>query len=112
VEQVPTLELRIADPAVGRPWMEAHPSPDGRAATPTVLLLDEAGRIRGCWIEQPAGMQAFWLPIVARGEMTREANRKMAWYEADAGRETLQEFLEVLEAAHRGDVICPGWKAG
>jgi hypothetical protein len=108
VEATPSLELRLVDATVGRRWLEAHRSPDGRAATPTVLVLDEAYRIRGCWIEQPAALQAWWLPVVARGTMTAEVGEKMAWYVRDRGRETLREFVEVLEAAGTERVVCPG----
>lgn len=107
-ELLPSLELRLVDSKVGRPWMEAHRSPDGRASTPTVLVLDEQYRIRGCWIEQPAAVAAFWLDIVARDAARQEIDRKMSWYAEDAGRETLREFVEVLEGAKSGSIICPG----
>jgi hypothetical protein len=106
--ELETLELRVVDSTVGRPWMEAHRSPDGRPATPTVLVLDEEYRIRGCWIEQPVGVQEFWLDVVARGTMEQEVGRKFAWYEEDEGRETLRELVEVLEGARDGTPICPG----
>ena len=108
VEGTPGLEMRVVRSAEGRPWMEAHRSPDGRAATPTVLVLDGDYRIRGCWVEQPVGLQAFWLPVVARGAMSENVDEKMAWYARDEGRETLREIVEVLEGARAGEVICPG----
>ncbi len=110
IELTPGLEMRLVSSRVGRPWMEAHRSPDGRASTPTVLVLDEEYRIRGCWIEQPAALQAFWLPVVARGTMAEEVGEKMAWYARDEGRETLREIVEVLEGARTGQVVCPGLK--
>jgi hypothetical protein len=108
VEQTPGLELRIVDSTTGRAWLEAHRSPDGRAATPTVLVLNEEFRIQGCWIEQPVALQAFWLPVVARGTMSEEVGEKLAWYANDEGRETLREFVEVLEGASSGALVCPG----
>jgi hypothetical protein len=111
-EDLPSLELRVVDSTIGRPWMEAHRSPDGRASTPTVLVLDEQHRIQGCWIEQPLGVQEFWLDVVARGTMEQEVGRKFAWYDEDEGRETLREFVEVLEAARGGRPICPGLGQG
>ena len=108
VQQTPGLELRLVDATVGRPWMEAHRSPDGRASTPTVLVLDEQFAIQGCWVEQPAALQEIWLPIVARGAASAELDRKMDWYAADAGREILREIVEVLEGARDGRPICPG----
>jgi hypothetical protein len=108
VERTPGLELRLVDSTIGRPWLEAHRSPDGRAATPTVLVLDDQFAIHGCWVEQPAELQEIWLPIVARGAASAELDRKMAWYAADAGREILREIIEVLEGARDGSPICPG----
>lgn len=112
VEEMPGLEMRVIDSTVGRPWMEAHRSPDGRASTPTVLVLDEQFDIRGCWVEQPAALQEFWLPILARGEASAELDRKMDWYAEDAGREILREIVEVLEGARDGNPICPGTGTG
>jgi hypothetical protein len=105
--QLPGVELRVVSSELGRPWMEAHRAPDGRASTPTVLLIDEAWTVRGCWIEQPAALAEFWLDVVARGAAAQEIGRKMSWYENEAGKETLREFVEVLEAAARGSKICP-----
>lgn len=107
-EAQPGTEIRLVEADVGRPWMEAHRSPDGRASTPTVLLLDEALQLRGCWVEQPKEMAAFWLPTIPAGTSRQELPRKMAWYAEDAGRSTLNEFLEVMEVAARGGLQCPG----
>lgn len=112
VQQTPGLELRLIDSAIGRPWMEAHRSPDGRASTPTVLILDNQFTVQGCWVEQPAALQEIWLPIVARGAASAELDRKMDWYAADAGREILREIVEVLEGARDGRPICPGIAPG
>ena len=111
VEQTPGLELRLVDTTIGRSWMEAHRSPDGRASTPTVLVLDDQFTIRGCWVEQPAALQRIWLPIVARGAASAELDQKMDWYAADAGREILREIIEVLEGARDGRPVCPGLDA-
>jgi hypothetical protein len=108
VQETPGLELRLVNSTVGKPWLEAHRSADGRAATPTVLVLDGDFDIRGCWIEQPVALQTIWLPIVARGTMSEELDTKMSWYADDAGRELLREFVEVLEGAQTGEIVCPG----
>ena len=107
-ETTPGLEMRLVNSTVGRPWMEAHRSADGRAATPTILVLDADYRLRGCWVEQPKALQAFWLPVVAEGTMAEHVGEKLAWYARNEGRETLREFVEVLEGARDGDVVCPG----
>jgi hypothetical protein len=88
--------------------MNAFRSRDGRAATPTILLLDDEYAIRGCWIEMPASVWEFRQPALERGEAARMLDRKMAWYKEDQGRETLTALMEILEAAQRGEVICPG----
>ncbi len=109
---IPGSEFRVVGSEAGRPWMEAHRSPDDRASTPTVLLLDGEYRLRGCWVEQPAGMAEFWLPAVAAGRQMEELERKMAWYADDAGASTLEEWLTVLERAAAGGILCPGVSDG
>jgi len=106
VESVPGLDLRLVNSTVGKPWMEAHRTPDGRAATPTVLVLDDTFRIRGCWVEQPKALQDFWLPIVARKETSAHFEGKMAWYVKDEGREILREIVEMLEGARTDTPVC------
>lgn len=104
-------ELRVVNSEAGRPWMEAHRSPDGRPATPTFLLLDESFRLRGCWVEQPRALAERWLPALAAGTARQEAPAKMAWYADDEGRSTLEEFVAVMEAAVQGELRCPGGAA-
>jgi hypothetical protein len=106
VEGLPGIDLRLVNSTVGKPWMEAHRTPDGRAATPTLLVLDDQFRIRGCWVEQPKALQDFWLPIVARKETTARFEEKMAWYLKDEGREILREVVEVLEGARTDTAVC------
>ena len=105
VEAAPDLDMRLVSSAMGKPWMEMHRTPDGRTATPTVLVLDDQFRIRGCWVEQPKLLQDFWLPIVARKE-TGRFEEKMAWYVKDEGREIMRELVEVLEGAKTNTPVC------
>ena len=88
------------------PLMERYPTRDGRAATPTVLLLDPDFNVRGCWVEQPAKLQEFWLPILASGTARENFQKKMDWYRDDQGRETVREIVEIMEAASEGRRIC------
>ena len=103
VEAADNLDLRIIDSRVGRFLMDERPTPDGRAATPTILLLDASGREVGCWIERPAALQQ-WMDE-HRETLADDAlfEGKMAWYREDAGRETLREIVELVERAARGE---------
>lgn len=105
-ERVEGLDLRIVDSDVGRPIMEAHRTPDGRAATPTVVLLDADWNEAGCFIERPKALRE-WLAS-AEAETSREAIylAKMEWYEEDAGRATQTQIVEMLEAAAEGRAVC------
>lgn len=93
------LDLRIVLPEEGKWVQEAHRTADGRAATPTVVLLDAAGVQVGCWVERPAAL-ARW--VNAQRDTVRESeltDRKMRWYREDRGRSTIREMLDLLEQA-------------
>ena len=96
---VPDIELRIADTTGGRWLMEAHRTPDGRAATPTVLLLDDSLAERGCWIERPAELQRWYLETGRRLGDDELRRQKAAWYDRDAGRRILEEIIAMMESA-------------
>lgn len=106
VAQVPSLEMRIVLPDPGRPVMEAHRTPDGRAATPTVVLLDEAGNNVGCWIERPADLQRQAIAAREAGTLDAFHGRKQAWYDADAGASTVREVVAMLHGAASGSPRC------
>jgi len=101
VALLPGVELRIIGSDVGRAIMNTHRTPDGRAATPTVLLLDADYTERGAFIERPAKLQQ-WM-MAQKGILSEtEANaRKMVWYEEDKGATTLTELVELMEQAAR-----------
>lgn len=105
-EQVMGLELRIVDNGVGRIVTDAHRTPDGRSATPTVILLDANYRERGCWIERPTELRDWML--ANKGTLADNAvlDRKMKWYEDDKGAKTLIDIAAMIEAAGRGEVKC------
>lgn len=100
--QLDNVELRVVTVDAGRGVMEAHRTPDGRAATPTVLLLDAAWQERGCFIERPRALRLLLEELPS----DQRFSRKMAWYEEDAGRETIGDLVAMLEAAARGEVRC------
>jgi hypothetical protein len=112
VAEVDDLDMRIVDPEVGREVMEAHRTPDGRAATPTVLLLDAEGREVGCWVERPAELQSWWIDNPDALDDEARLARKYEWYERDAGATTAREIVEGLEAAAAGTTVCRTGVAG
>lgn len=106
VALVPSLEMHIVLPGPGKPVMESHRTPDGRAATPTVVILDEAGNDMGCWVERPALLQAKAIDMRANGLGDQFAREKQAWYDTDAGASTVREVVAVLKSAAAGTPLC------
>ncbi len=97
VEAVPErLELRTIDPDVGRPVMEAHRTPDGRAATPTVVILDERGGLVSAWSERPSELQTWYIQEGKSLERQEFISRKAKWYADDRGRSTVKEIVALL----------------
>ena len=105
-EQVPGLEIRIANSKDGRWLMERHRTPDGRAATPTIVLLDSDGAERGCLIERPAKLRDWVSENKPKLSDEDFQQAKMTWYRSDRGRETVGEMVELLEAAAKGPTTC------
>ena len=107
VDLAPALNLRIVDSKRGRLIMEAHRTPDGRAATPTVVVIDATDHLVACWTERPiALLQWSRTPKDSLPPGQRFAGR-MAWYDDNKGRAALSEIVERLERADRGDPACP-----
>jgi hypothetical protein len=94
------LALRIVNSTAGYQIMEAHRTPDGRAATPTVVVLGEDDRLIGAWTERPAALRAWLEEQKHSGEKTlsRDAlhDRAMKWYAEDAGNATVTEVAAIL----------------
>lgn len=98
VEQVEGLEMRIVLPSAGKSVQQAHRTPDGRAATPTVVLLNPDWEVVGCFVERPVALRE-WLEA-------HPGENKMDWYAADLGRTTVAQFVDVLEQAGQGTMRC------
>ena len=107
-DQAPNLELAIVDKATGLAALEAHRTPDGRAATPTAVLLDQEWNERGCWVERPHALQSWFLEEQGTAPRDELHARRDEWYVEDGGRETLREIVERIEAAAAGRAVCPG----
>jgi hypothetical protein len=103
---VEALEMRLIDPDLGRGIMEAHRTPDGRAATPTIVLLNTAFQEVGCFIERPSGLQAWALEHRQDLDDAEFLKQKFAWYDNEQGRQTLSEIIDLMEAATSGRIGC------
>jgi hypothetical protein len=93
------VELRVVNKTTGLAVAEKHPTPDGRAATPTVILLRKGVEV-GAWVERPAVLQAWYLSM--EGKLSREERlaRKLAWYDWDRGDTSLTEILALVAKSH------------
>lgn len=96
------IEMRVISSKVGRGILEAHRTADGRAATPTIILLDDSWREVGCWVERPAQLARKVSEETARLGEREAVERKYAWYREDRGRTTLREVLAMIESAASG----------
>lgn len=100
------LDIRLVNSTEGKWVMERHRTADGRAATPTVVLLDAEGNDVGCWVERPSAL-ARWMnenrPKLSQQELM---DGKFAWYNQDRGGESIRGILDMLE--HPGASRCGG----
>ena len=100
------LDIRVVNSTEGKWVMERHRTADGRAATPTVVLIDAEGNDAGCWVERPSAL-AKWMnenrPKLSQQELM---DGKFAWYDKDRGASTISEILDMIE--HPGSARCGG----
>lgn len=106
VQLVDSLDMRIVNSTIGRSIMEAHPTHDGRAATPTLVLLNSEWQEVGCFIERPTALQMWMAERKDSISSSALQNQKMSWYAEDAGRATIAQIVAMLEAAAEGKPIC------
>lgn len=106
VEQAPDLELRIVNSTAGMWVMDRYQTSDGRAATPTVVVLDRDGVPQGCLVERPQALKQ-WI-VENKPKLSEEdfRNQRIEWYRSDAGVSTVAEFVTILEAASGGTPVC------
>ena len=90
------VDLRIVNKATGAPIIEHHLTPDGRTATPTVILLRD-GKEAGAWVERPAVLQTWYLSMMEKLDQSERLSRKLAWYDWDRGATTLAEIVALAE---------------
>lgn len=90
------VELRVVDFRTGKAIMEAHRTPDGRASTPTVILLRGDQEV-AAWVERPATLQWWYLGMTGQISDEERLERKMAWYEWNRGADALAEIVVLAE---------------
>lgn len=90
------VPLRIVDPNVGKPVMDAFRTPDGRGATATVALL-RGDRIVAAWVERPVALQTWLLGPASSLPQGERMDRKFGWYEWDRGESTMAELVTLVE---------------
>lgn len=94
------VELRIVSREAGRPVLAAHRTPDGREATPTIVLIRD-GQIGGVFIERPAALQDWYLSIGVKLSQQDRYARKMSWYDWDRGDSSVNEIVALAEKTAR-----------
>ena len=90
------LELRVIGRKDGGRIQSDNLTPDGRIATPTVVILDEMNRSLGGWVERPSELQKFFIENKATMDTDVLHDKMDAWYTSDAGKSTLREVLALL----------------
>ena len=88
--------MRVVNSTTGRAVMEAHRTPDGRAATPTIVVLGDDGKVVGAWSERPAALQTWYIDqksVLTRAELLAQ---KTNWYTEDAGKSAVAEIVAIL----------------
>jgi hypothetical protein len=91
------LELRVISRKDGGRIQSDNLTPDGRIATPTVLVLDEMNRPLGAWVERPSELQKWFIENKATMDTDVLHDKMDAWYTSDAGASTLREVLAILK---------------
>lgn len=90
------IDLRVITSEPGKPIMEAHRTPDGRAATPTVILVRN-GKEVGAWVERPSVLQTWMLGPGAALDQADRQQRKTSWNEWSRGDDALREIVVLAE---------------
>ena len=90
------VPLRIVDRKVGEPLMNRHRTPDGRIATPTVVLLRNGHEV-DAWVERPGLVQRWFLSMATNPESARRFGERQSWYESDHGHTVLAEVIALAE---------------
>lgn len=95
-------ELRLVNSTVGRVVLNRYRTYDDRGATPTVVLLDAAGDVVGCWVERPTPLSEWTQSERSKLSQAAFYEQKMSWYDQDRGRSTVEDIVRMLEGARPG----------
>lgn len=90
------VPLRVVDGKAGAALTAVHRTPDGRTATPTIVVLRN-GRDAGAWVERPAELQNMFLSMSTNPENAKRFSQRRAWYESDRGLSALREIVALIE---------------
>jgi hypothetical protein len=101
------VEMRLVNSTEGRWVMERYRTRDGRAATPTIVLLNPEGEMAGCWVERPAPLAAWERAESSKLSQQEFVRQKFAWYDRDGGAETQREVVAMVARAAPG-TACGG----
>jgi len=91
------LDMRVVNREVGKAVMEAHKTPDGRTATPTIVILSDDWHAIGALTERPSETQAWFLEKQKTTMQKPLHDELLAWYEKDAGKTTVLEIADLVE---------------
>jgi hypothetical protein len=91
------LDMRVVNREIGKTVMEAHRTPDGRTATPTIAILGEDWHLIAAWTERPTSIQTWFLEKQKTTMQKPLHDELLEWYAKDAGKTTVLEIAEFLE---------------
>jgi thioredoxin family protein len=91
------VDMRVVNREVGKTVMEAHRTPDGRTATPTIAILGEDWHLIAAWTERPSSIQTWFLEKQKTTMQKPLHDELLAWYAKDAGTTTVLEIADLLE---------------
>ena len=100
------VELRLVDFKTGKAIMDAHHTPDGRASTPTVVLLRGDQEV-ATWVERPASLQWWYLDMADEISDEERLERKTSWYDWNRGSDALTEIVVLAEQTAKKTTSAP-----
>ena len=105
------VELRLVDFRTGKAIMDAHRTPDGRASTPTLVLLRGDQEV-AAWVERPASLQWWYLDQADEISDEELLERKMSWYDWNRGTDALTEIVVLAEQSAKKAKSAPQPRQG